>query len=76
MAKAMHSIFNLALAREVPFGIPQCSTYNAFFMDLPVPSFVFHFSLLTGKSIDSVVAHDGFFFVTENFPTGNYVILH
>jgi len=41
------------------------STYNTFFMDLPVPSFVFHSSLLTGKSVDSVVARDGFLFLTE-----------
>ena len=35
--------------------------YNAFFMDLPVSSFVSHSSLLTGKSVDLVVAaHDGF----------------
>jgi len=30
-------------------------------------SFVFHSSLLTAKSVDSVVAHDGFLLVTENF---------
>jgi len=36
-------------------------------MDLPVPSFVFHSSLLTAKSIDLVVARDGFLFVTGNF---------
>ena len=29
-------------------------------MDLPVSSFVFHSSLLTAKSVDLVVAHDGF----------------
>jgi len=34
-------------------------------MDLPMPSFVFHSSLLTAKSVDLVVAHDGFLFVTE-----------
>jgi len=34
-------------------------------MDLPLPSFVFHSSLLTVKSVDSVVARDGFLFVTE-----------
>jgi len=36
-------------------------------MDLPVPSFVFHSSLLTVKSVDSVVAYDGFLSVMENF---------
>ena len=34
--------------------------YNAFFMDLPVSSFVYHSSLLTGKGVDLAVAHDGF----------------
>jgi len=34
---------------------------NAFLMDLPVPSFVFHSSLLTMKSVDFVVGTlDGF----------------
>jgi len=45
--------------------------YNSFFMDLPVPSFVFHSSLLTAKGVNSVVARDGFLFVTENFPLRN-----
>ena len=36
------------------------STCNAFFMDLPVSSFVSHSSLLTGKGADLVLARDGF----------------
>ena len=36
------------------------STYNAFFMDLPVSSFVCHSSLLTAKGVDLAVARDGF----------------
>ena len=36
------------------------STYNAFFMDLPVSSFVSHSSLLTGKGVDLVRERDGF----------------
>jgi len=32
------------------------SLYNAFFIDLPVPSFMFHSSLLTVKTVDLVVA--------------------
>ena len=36
------------------------STYNAFFMDLPVSSFVSHSSLLTVKGVDLAVARDGF----------------
>ena len=36
------------------------SMYNAFFMDLPVSSFVSHSSLLTVKSVYFAVAHDGF----------------
>jgi len=65
MAKATHlmfSLFNVALAQKVSFG-----TYNAFFMELPVPSFVFHSTLLTVKSVNLVVTHNGFLFVIENF---------
>jgi len=54
MAKAVHlifSLFHIALAQEVPFGILQYVQY--------ISSFVFHSSLLTAKSIDLVVAHDG-----------------
>ena len=36
------------------------SMYNAFFMDLPVSSFVSHSSLLTAKSVDLALARDGF----------------
>jgi len=70
MAKAMRLIFSLldvTSAQEVPFGI-----YNTFFMDLSVPSFVFHSSLLTAKSVDSVVVHDGFLFISGNFLTGYF----
>jgi len=59
MVQAMYlifSLFDVTSDQQVPFGI--CSTYNAFFMDLPVLSFAFHFSLLTAKSVDLVVAHD------------------
>ena len=41
--------------------------YNAFFMDLPVSSFVSHLSLLTAKVVDLVVASDGFF-LNRNHP--------
>jgi len=41
------------------------STSNAFLRDLPVSSFMFHSSLLTVKSIDLVVTHDGFLCTTE-----------
>ena len=42
------------------------SMYNAFFMDLPVFSFVTHSTLLTAKYLFVlVVAHDGFFFGME-----------
>ena len=34
--------------------------YNAFFMDLPISSFVSHSSLLTAKGVDLAVARDGF----------------
>ena len=36
------------------------STCNAFFMDLPVSSFVSYSSLLTAKGFELVVACDGF----------------
>ena len=36
------------------------STYNAFFMNLPVSSFVSHSSLLIVKSVNLAVACDGF----------------
>ena len=54
------------------------STCNAFFRDLPVSSFVFHSSLLTVKSVNLVVARDGFlsiipctfvFFIVATFNT-------
>ena len=57
MAKAMDltfSLFDVASAEHMPFGIPQ--TYNAFFMDLPVSSFVSHSSLLTAKGVNLVTA--------------------
>jgi len=43
--------------------------YNTFSIDLPVPSFVFHSSLLTAKSVNLVVAHDGFLFITATLNT-------
>jgi len=61
------SLFDIASARVVPFGIPQyvqcvksVNLVNAIFRDLPVSSFVFHSSLLTVKSVNLVVARDGF----------------
>jgi len=41
------------------------STYNAFFRDLLVSSFVFHSSLLTVKNVNLVVACNDFLCVTE-----------
>jgi len=35
------------------------NTHSAFIMDLPVSSFVYHSSLLTAKSVDLVVVHNG-----------------
>ena len=61
MAKAMgliFSLFDVASAQEAPLAYR--STYNAFFMDLPVSSFVSHSSLLTAENVDLVIAHDGF----------------
>ena len=60
MAKAMglifFSLFNIASARKVPFGIPQfiqCILHGLTRVLLCV-------SLLTAKSVNLVVAHDGF----------------
>ena len=53
MAKAMgliFSLFDVASARQVILAYH--SIYNAFFMGLPMSSFVSHSSLLTGKGVD------------------------
>jgi len=66
MDKGMHlifSLFDVTSAQEVPFGIPQYVQY--IFM---VPFFVLHSSLLTAKSVNLMIAHDDFLFVTEKFP--------
>jgi len=68
MAKATRLIFHCSTSLQSKRCLlAYCSTYNTFFMDLPVPCFVFHSSLLTAKSVYSVFAHDGFLFVTEKF---------
>ena len=55
-AGLIFSLFNIAYMCLLAY----CNTYNAFFMDLPVSSFVSHSSLLTVKSVDLAVARDGF----------------
>jgi len=68
MAKAMGFVFHFLMSLQPKrYLLAYRSAYNAFFMNLPVSSFVFHSSLLTAKSVDSVVALDGFLFVMENF---------
>ena len=63
MAKAMGLIFSLFdIASSL---LAYRSTWNVFFKDLPVSSFVFHSSLLTVKIVDLVVTCDGFLYVTE-----------
>ena len=52
------SLFDITSARQVPLAYR--STYNVFFMDLPVSSFVSHSSLLTGKGVDLVQQRDGY----------------
>ena len=60
-AKATGLIFSLfELLQPDRCLLAYRSTYNAFFMDLPVSSFVSHSSLLTAKSVDLVIAHDDF----------------
>ena len=49
----------------MPFGILR--TYSAFFMDLPVSSFVSHSSLLKTKSGDLAIARDGLIFRSGYF---------
>jgi len=69
MAKDMDSFFSLfdvASAQEVPFGISQYIQYYIFFVDSSVSSFVFHSALLTMKSVDFVVEQDGFLCKTES----------
>ena len=53
------SLFDVALAGHVPFGIPQyvqCILHG----DLSVSSFVSHSSWLTVKGVNFAVARDGF----------------
>jgi len=57
------SLSDVTLPREVPFH----SMCNAFFMDLPASSFVFHSSLLTVKSINLVWLHVMAFFALRAF---------
>ena len=60
-AKAMGLIFHcLTLLRPDRCLLAYSSMYNAFFMDLPMFSFVSHSSLLTAKSVDLTIARDGF----------------
>ena len=59
MAKATGWIFHcLMLLEPNTCLLGYRSTYNAFFMDLPVPSFVSHSSVLTAKGVNLVVARD------------------
>ena len=60
-AKAMgliFSLFDVALAREVSFGILQY--IQCILHGLPMSSFVSHSSLLTAKSVNLAVTCDGF----------------
>ena len=57
-AKATAKFFHRSMLLR--YLLAYRSMYNAFFMDLPVSSFVSHSSLLTAKSVNLVVARDGF----------------
>ena len=60
-AKAMgliFSLFDIASAREVPFGIPQY--IQCILHGLTSVLLVSHSSLLIAKSVNLVVARDGF----------------
>jgi len=54
------SSFNVTSACKVPFGIIYTCIMHSSWTYVPVPSFVFHSSLLTVKSVNSVVAWHGF----------------
>ena len=59
-AKATGLIFLLfTLLQRERCLLAYHSTYNAFFMDLPVSFCVSHSSLLTAKCVDLAVVHDG-----------------
>jgi len=47
--------------------LPYCCTITAFFVDLPVPSFVSHSSFLTAKSVDFVVGMSFTMEIIHNF---------
>ena len=50
------SLFNVASAQDVPFGMPQCILHG-----LTVVLFVSHSSLLTAQGVDlAIAARDGF----------------
>jgi len=56
MVKATGLIFHCYTSLQPErYLLPHCYTCNAFFMDLPVPSFATYSSSLTMKSIDFVV---------------------
>ena len=60
-AKAMGLIFHCStLLQPERCLLAYHSKCKAFFMNLPVSSFVSHSSLLTAKSVDLAVACDGF----------------
>ena len=78
---SIFSLFDIDSAWEVPFSNHSTYNhrytnprylglvylgYNAFFMDFPVSSLVFHWSLPTMKSVDLVVARDGFLCIMES----------
>ena len=50
------SLFDVASAQEVPFGIPQY--VQCILLGLTSDSFVSHSSLLTAKSVDLAVTRD------------------
>ena len=61
MAKAMARSFHCSMSLQLDTCLlAYRSTYNAFFMGLPVSSFVSHSSLLTVKGVDLAVACGGF----------------
>jgi len=67
IAKVTHlifSLFDIASTQEVPFGIPQYVQCILHGLTVPVPS---HSSLLTTKSVNLMVAHNGFLFFMGNF---------
>ena len=71
-AQATGLIFSLFKLQPERCLLVYCSTYNAFFMDLLMSSFVFHLFLLTEKTVNLVFGLDGLPCIPPPAPDGVY----